>query len=93
MVHFFLEAGVAELADAHDSKSCGRKAVMVRFHSPAYNSKLRYSVIFHLHGYYEDSTLELPPLRNEAAHGVTSLLDESPTFIRADSWFANWKST
>jgi hypothetical protein len=54
---------------------------------------LRYSVIFHLHGYYEDSTLELPPLRNEAAHGVTSLLDESPTFIRADSWFANWKST
>jgi hypothetical protein len=26
--------GVAELADAHDSKSCGRKAVMVRPHSP-----------------------------------------------------------
>jgi Phage integrase family len=32
---FLSGAGVAELADAHDSKSCGLTAMVVRFHSPA----------------------------------------------------------
>ena len=35
-------AGVAELADAQDLKSCGVKLVPVRFRSPAYPLKITY---------------------------------------------------
>jgi hypothetical protein len=39
MAHFTYVAGVAELADALDSKSSGRKVVWVRAPPPALNSQ------------------------------------------------------
>ena len=44
VVSNFADAGVAELADALDSKSSGRKVVWVRAPPPAMNSQLIFDV-------------------------------------------------
>src|SRR5690348_6887563 len=51
--------GVAELADAHDSKSCGRKAVMVRPHSPGPKVHTHRRRLF----FTPTGTCALPPLK------------------------------
>src|SRR5690242_14261108 len=51
--------GVAELADAHDSKSCGRKAVMVRPHSPGPKVHIHRRRLF----FTPTGTCALPPLK------------------------------